>query len=414
MNVGNSGDVSRGRVLVVDDEDALRRAYARVLERDGYEVVTAADGRAATQELGRASMLDAVVSDIRMPEMSGLELLRAVRKRDEDLPVILVTANPDLASAREAIDQGAYKYLAKPVDNDLLAMNVQRAVTLRRMGRLKREALTALGRDALQSVERATLEASFKRALGTLWMAYQPIVSAKDGQIYGYEALLRTQEPTLPHPGAVIEAAERLGRLEELGREIRAAAPVPMGTAGAATLFLNLHPHDLRDETLFAAESPLGRIALRVVLEITERASLGDVPDVRDRLVRLRRMGFRLAVDDLGAGYAGLNSFATLEPEIVKLDMSLVRDIDSNSIKRAVVDKMTSLAHNLRALVVAEGVETVAERDALAAVGCDLMQGYLFARPGRPFPSAAWGSDPSPGARPRVECPAASARGTRA
>ncbi len=226
-------------------------------------------------------------------------------------------------------------------------------------------------------------------------MAYQPIVTAKDGQIYGYEGLLRTQEPTLPHPGAVIEAAERLGRLEELGREIRAVAPVPLGTAGAATLFLNLHPHDLRDETLFGADSPLGRIALRVVLEITERASLGDVPDVRDRLVRLRRMGFRLAVDDLGAGYAGLNSFAALEPEIVKLDLSLVRDIDSNSIKRAVVDKMTSLSHNLGALVVAEGVETVAERDALIAVGCDLMQGYLFARPGRPFPSAAWGSEPS-------------------
>ncbi len=405
----NSGDVSRGRVLIVDDEAALRRAYARLLERDGYEVVMAADGRAATRELERASTLDAVVSDIRMPEMSGLELLRSVRKLDEDLPVILVTANPDLASALEAIDHGAYKYLTKPVDGALLAMNVERAVTLRRMGRLKREALTVLGRDALQTADRATLAASFNGALSTLWMAYQPIVSANDGQIYGYEALLRTGEPTLPHPGAVIEAAERLGRLEELGRNIRAAAPVPMGTGGAATLFLNLHPHDLRDETLFAANSPLGRIALRVVLEITERASLGDVPDVRDRLVRLRRMGFRLAVDDLGAGYAGLNSFATLEPEIVKLDMSLVRDIDSNSIKRAVVDKMTSLAHTLEALVVAEGVETVAERDALVAVGCDLMQGYLFARPGRPFPSATWGSDPS-ARTPRLAIAPASAR----
>jgi EAL domain-containing protein (putative c-di-GMP-specific phosphodiesterase class I) len=131
-------------------------------------------------------------------------------------------------------------------------------------------------------------------------------------------------------------------------------------------------------------------MASTVVLEITERAALDDISDLRTRVARLRTMGFRLAVDDLGAGYAGLTTFATLEPEVVKLDMSLVRDVDKNPVKRRVIDKMTALSHELNMLVVAEGVETVAERDVLRAVGCDLLQGYLIARPGRPFPGVVW------------------------
>jgi len=389
-SVGTVVAQNRARVLVVDDEDSLRRALQRILERAGYEVATASNGREAQRWLEDISTIDAIVSDLRMPEMNGLELLRAVRSRDLDLPVLLATAAPDVASAIEAIDFGAYKYIPKPIDPDVLCETVQRAVALRRMARVKREALALLGQSNVQAADRAGLEASFSRAIDTLWMAYQPIVRASDGQVFGYEALLRADEPKLPHPGAILDAAERLDRLAELGRAVRAAAAAPMLRAPDAVLFVNLYPRDLADETLFAAASPLAPIARSVILEITERASLDEVSDVRDRVARLRQLGFRLAVDDLGAGYAGLTSFATLEPEIIKLDMSLVRDVDTNHVKKRVVERMTALAHELGVLVVAEGVETVAERDTLGAAGCDLLQGYLLARPGRPFPSVSW------------------------
>ncbi|MGD0523596.1 MAG: EAL domain-containing protein [Polyangiaceae bacterium] len=389
-SVGTVVAQNRARVLVVDDEDALRRSMQRILERAGYEVVTAANGREAQRWLEDPATLDAIVSDVRMPEMNGLELLRAVRSRDFDLPVLLVTAAPDIASAIEAIDFGAYKYIPKPVDPDGICESVQRAVALRRMARLKREGLALLGQSSDQAADRAGLEASFGGALRTLWMAFQPIVHAADGRVFGYEALLRANEPKLPHPGAILDAAERLDRLPELGRAVRAAAAGPMARAEGAALFVNLHPRDLTDETLFSAASPLAKIASSVVLEITERASLDEVSDVRDRVARLRQMGFRLAVDDLGAGYAGLTSFATLEPEVIKLDMALVRDVDSNPVKRRVVEKMTTLAHDLGVLVVAEGVETMAERRELASLGCDLLQGYLLAKPGKPFPAVSW------------------------
>jgi EAL domain-containing protein (putative c-di-GMP-specific phosphodiesterase class I) len=381
---------SRGRVLVADDEPMLLRGFARVLVRAGFEVETARDGQQAAELLNHSDF-DAIVSDISMPGMDGLQLLRAARERDLDVPVILVTGAPAIETAVQALEYGAFQYLTKPVDAKQFEQAIEKAVRLHTMARMKREALSLLGSPGAQAGDRAGLEASFERALETLWIAFQPIVSATDGSVFGYEALVRTLEPTLPHPGALLDAAERLERLRELGQIIRDRAALHMSEApDRGCLFVNLHTRDLLDETLTHPNSPLSRIASRVVLEITERASLDEVKDIRTRVAELRAMGFRIAIDDLGAGYAGLTSFAMLEPEIVKLDMSLVRDVHKNATKQKLIRSMTALCKDMGMMVVGEGVETVEERDALIALGCDLLQGYLFAKPGKPFPTCVW------------------------
>jgi EAL domain-containing protein (putative c-di-GMP-specific phosphodiesterase class I) len=176
-----------------------------------------------------------------------------------------------------------------------------------------------------------------------------------------------------------------------LGRAIRDAAAA--GFAGAppdVVLFVNLHPYDLKDDALLAPDAPLSKLAPRVVLEITERAAIDDVNDVRERVAALRSLGFRIAIDDLGAGYAGLTAFAQLEPEVVKLDMSLVRDVHENDTKRRLIRSMTEVCAEMGRLVVAEGIEVRAERDALHELGCELMQGYMFARPAKGFPVVRW------------------------
>jgi len=127
-------------------------------------------------------------------------------------------------------------------------------------------------------------------------------------------------------------------------------------------------------------------IASRTVLEITERASLEGVKDLRSRIADLKRMGFRIAIDDLGAGYAGLTSMANVDPEVVKLDMSLVRGVDQSTTKRKLIQSLAAASRDLGMLVICEGVETVDERDTLVGLGCDLFQGFLFARPERGFP----------------------------
>ncbi len=261
---------------------------------------------------------------------------------------------------------------------------------MHRMARVKQQAAELLGHAGALGADRAGLEASFDRAMQTMWIAYHPIVDPRAKLVFGFEALLRSTEPSLPHPGAVIDAAMRLGRIEALGRQIRERAAEPLHRAPEANLFVNLHVTDLTDPALSDPESPLSKIAHRVVLEITERSSLDEVKDARRRVAALREMGFRIAVDDLGAGYAGLSSFTLLEPEIVKLDMSLVRDIHVNQTKQKVVRSMTALSKDMGMTVVAEGVETREEAETLVSLGCDLLQGFLFAKPGRPFPEVVW------------------------
>jgi EAL domain-containing protein (putative c-di-GMP-specific phosphodiesterase class I) len=375
---------SRGRVLIVDDEPELLEIYGDLLERAGYQVETAGDGRAALKRL-LSGQFNLVLSDISMPDMDGLHLLRAVREQDLDVPVVLMTGDPRVDTAVQAVEYGALRYLLKPIAEDLLQRTVGDAVRLHRMAGLKREALAHLGARKGLVGDRAGLEASFGRAVASLWMAYQPILRA-DGRLFGYEALVRTQEPTLPHPGALFEAAERLGRIRDLGRTIRDRVAGSLeALPPAASVFVNLHPHDLTDGALL--DSALTAGARKVVLEVTERAALPDLADVQARVRALRHRGYRIAVDDLGAGYAGLTSFATLEPEVVKLDMSLVRGVDGEPIKQRLIGSMAALCKELGILVVAEGVETEAERRTLAALGCDLLQGFLLGRPG-PLPSA--------------------------
>ena len=379
-----------GRVLVVDDESALRRVLGRSLTSHGHEVVEAASGQEAIECLGRGRF-DVVVSDIQMRGLDGMQLLREVRSRDADLPVVLVTGAPDIRTAMEATEYGALLYVTKPFELARIAQVVERAIGLYRAALAKRDALLQVGEAAEQAGTRAELGAGFDRALSTLWMAYQPIVRPADCTTLGFEALVRSREPSLPHPGALLDAAEVLGRLPELGRTIRRAAARALSAAPSdSLLFVNLHSRDLLDDALYAGDEPLTGIAGRVVLEITERASLDEVPDFRARVARLRAMGFRLAVDDLGAGYAGLTSLTTLEPDIVKLDMVLVRGVDRSPKQQKLIRSMTTLCQDLDISVVVEGVETTEERDALLELGCEYFQGYYYARPEAVFPAVRW------------------------
>jgi EAL domain-containing protein (putative c-di-GMP-specific phosphodiesterase class I) len=194
---------------------------------------------------------------------------------------------------------------------------------------------------------------------------------------------MRSREPSIPNPPALLDAASELGRLPIVGRRVRDLA----GTAIAARtdipqVFVNLHPDDLFDAHLVDDTAALTAIAKRVVLEVTEREALVTGGPLIERLARLRELGFRVAVDDIGAGYSGLTSFADLMPEIVKVDMSLVRGIDAITVKQRTVRALCELCHDMGSLVVGEGVETRDERDCLVELGCDLLQGYLIARPG--------------------------------
>jgi EAL domain-containing protein (putative c-di-GMP-specific phosphodiesterase class I) len=366
-------------ILVAEDDLELLEIVASLLNESGYRTIAVPNGAAALEQL-RKTEIDIVLTDIQMPDANGVDVLRSVREHNLDTPVILMTGNPTLPTAVEALKLGALGYLAKPVPAEKLLETVSEALGLVRLTRLRRQAVAELSGQTRFIADRAGLEAAFDRARAGLWMAYQPVFWARAGKCFGHEALLRTTAPDVPTPGVLLDIAERLERIPELGRQLRRAVGADLDAMPEAVL-VNLHPLELTDPELGEASDTLSLQADRIVLEITERASLDGVSDLRERMTALRDRGFRVAVDDLGAGYAALSSFASLEPDLVKVDISLVHDVDSHHTKRKLVASITELCRDLGILVVAEGVETEAERHVLEDLGCDLLQGFLLGRP---------------------------------
>jgi EAL domain-containing protein (putative c-di-GMP-specific phosphodiesterase class I) len=359
------------RVLLVDGDAQVTVGLGEILRSAGHAVTAVSGGH-------EAITFDVIVSEIHLPQVDGLSLLRAIRGRDLDVPVVFLTGSPSLETAVEAIEHGAFKYFVKPVDGQALTAAVERGAQLHRLARVRREAAGALPGKPIGD-------------LAGLGIAMQPIVSWRSRSVYAYESLLRSDEPTLRSPLDFIEAAERLGRTVELGRTIRQRIADQMAAApNGAQVFVNLHPLDLVDEELCSDGGALTRFAPQVVLEVTERAALEQVPGLAAGIARLRQLGYRLALDDLGAGYAGLSSFALLEPEIAKVDMSLIRGIHGSPMKQKLFRSFTILCRDLGTEIIAEGVEEPAERDCLNGLGGDLYQGYLFARPGRGFPEPVY------------------------
>jgi EAL domain-containing protein (putative c-di-GMP-specific phosphodiesterase class I) len=354
-------------VLVVDDEDGVRRVFSRVLMRAGFRVTEAADGVAALSLLG-TNHYDVLLSDINMPTLSGVALLAAVRKRSLTTQVVLATGNPTIETAMGAVELGAVRYLAKPVDHRVLVEVIREAA--RRQRELERVG------------DNSRLMAAFEEALEYALLYIQPVVSLRRRMIWGYEALLRTTASRLSSPMSILAAAGPLQQLDRLGRHVRQLAAEKLKQLPPdVQLLVNLHPQDLFDSQLQDPQMPLSVVANRVILEVTEHASIGQRRDVERTAQQLRNMGFGIAIDDLGAGHAGLNRLLYLRPSLVKLDMELVRGIQFDSMQRTLVSTMIRLCEDLGIQIIVEGVETKEERDVLADLGCDLMQGYFFARP---------------------------------
>ncbi|HMI54612.1 MAG TPA: EAL domain-containing protein, partial [Gemmatimonadaceae bacterium] len=181
-------------------------------------------------------------------------------------------------------------------------------------------------------------------------------------------------------PEVMFEIAAQSDLVWDLSRLCRTRAIEGMGKLlkDGELLFMNVDPHDFSDP-LFGTENVAH--PERVVLEITERTAIKDYPKFRERLKVLREKGYRFAVDDAGSGYAGLGSIANLEPDFIKLDMSLINCIDQNFIKQNLVETMVRFANEHGAMVIAEGVERSEEYEMVKSLGVHLVQGFFVHKP---------------------------------
>jgi EAL domain-containing protein (putative c-di-GMP-specific phosphodiesterase class I)/GGDEF domain-containing protein len=236
---------------------------------------------------------------------------------------------------------------------------------------------------SVEERERGRRVADLRQTLrqGGVYVEFHPIVRADTGAVFGYEALARGAMRTLRSPEVMFEVAAEADLVWELSRLCRRRAIEDMRArlTDDQLLFLNVDPHDFADPELELMDVPDPH---RVVIEITERTAIKDYPKFRERLAVFRERGFRFAVDDAGSGYAGLGSIANLEPDFIKLDISLINTIDTNFIKQNLVETMVRFAEEHGAMVIAEGVERAEELETVKRLGVHLVQGFYLHRPG--------------------------------
>ena len=386
--------LATSRVMVVDDSSANVKLLERLLRHAGVATVDGFTDPVRALTRCEESLPDALLLDLHMPGLDGFAVMDALRSRlaaDAFLPVLVLTADDDAVVKQRALAAGAKDFLTKPFDAIEVVLRVRNLLETKDLyTRLQRHnAQLQAELDAQQAAERRLAEARreserrIERVFSEdlLSMVFQPIVSLVDGRLVGAEALARFDgEPRRP-PNEWFAEANTVGRGVDLELHAVKCALVQLDDLGfGAYMSVNASPLTAIDPALPALLATVP--GNRIVLELTEHAQVGDYEALVDALVRSRVEGVRIAADDTGAGYSGLQHLLRLRPNVVKLDIALTRHIDEDPARRALASALVTFAGEIGAVLVAEGVETVGELRALRALGIPAAQGYRLGRPG--------------------------------
>jgi EAL domain-containing protein (putative c-di-GMP-specific phosphodiesterase class I)/CheY-like chemotaxis protein len=381
--------------LIADDEPRLRGALADLIgSEESMRLVGSAGDADEAIAMAEAIRPDVAIVDVKMPAGGGPRAARGIMEASPDTRVIALSAHEDRQTVLEMLRAGAVSYLVKGTTPDEIVRSIGRAaqgqasLSSEVMDGIVHELTTKLRREEVATVDRLTRQTRVRRLIEGegLVMHFQPIVDLTTGAIVGSEALARfLDEPDRPPNERFREAADvGLGVELELAAIRSALAEVgnvPAGTYISVNASHRVAMH--RGLLGLLDEAPVERL----VVEITEHEPVEDYDAFTSALRLLRERGVRIAIDDAGAGFSSLRHTLRLAPDIVKLDISITRDIDTDRGRRALASAMISFADEMGMVIVAEGVETEAERATLKELRVPFGQGYLFAKPGPlPYP----------------------------
>jgi EAL domain-containing protein (putative c-di-GMP-specific phosphodiesterase class I)/DNA-binding NarL/FixJ family response regulator len=381
----------RRRVLIADDEETIRDALSDLIRTDpGLEVVGVAEDARQAADLAESTQPDVALVDVRMPG-GGVSAVRAMGIRSPHTRVVALSASGSPDTVLDMLRAGAVGYLVKGAMPAVILEAVHRVAEGR--SALSPEIADSVVRDLsdrlqadsdeIESRQRRMEQIDQALSGDAMSTVFQPIVELSSRRVLGYEALSRFHlSPPQPPEFWFAEAAD-LGRGVELEvAAIRAAGRLRSALPGGAYLSVNASPDtviaDLGQEALAALADD------GLVVEVTEHAPVDDYDRLRAALAPLAAQGVRLAVDDVGAGFASLRHIVKLGPDIIKLDVALTAGIDTDVALQAVAGAMISFAARTGVEIIAEGVETIGELNALIALGVDRGQGFLLGRPEPP------------------------------
>lgn len=232
----------------------------------------------------------------------------------------------------------------------------------------------------------------------SIYPVYQPIINLSDNSIYGYEALTRVKYDMDFNIEKLFSMSEKYGmvwELEELCRKraLKNAINKPANTK----LFLNVNPNVLLDKNFESGVTSkfIEKYMLQpddIVFEITERTPIQSKNLYKKVLKHYTDQGYSVAIDDFGSAYAGLDRLCNIKPEFLKLDSSLVRNIEADEVKRILVKHMIQFCRETSIKVIAEGIETETEANLVKNLGADFVQGFFYAKPSENFQTVNEGS----------------------
>jgi EAL domain-containing protein (putative c-di-GMP-specific phosphodiesterase class I)/AmiR/NasT family two-component response regulator len=384
--------LSNAGVLIVDDNAANVALLRAVLSRAGLtKIESVTDSRDALTRYDEVQP-DVVLLDLHMPGVDGYTLLTELAERAgaKYLPVLVLTADTTREAVHKALSLGARDFLTKPIDTTELTLRVRNLLETRELhDRLHHQNVVLqcelAGYQWSEQAEAQAREARRARiqhviTQDLLTLVYQPIVDLGTREPVGYEALARFPVEPVRGPDRWFEDALDIG----LGSDLELAA-VKQAVAAqellptTAFVAVNVSPATVLSGKLAALlESAEGG---RLVIELTEHVLVEDFDALGKALAALRGQGVRLAVDDTGAGYAGFRHLLGLHADIIKLDISLTRGIDTDPARRALGAALVKFADDTGAQLIAEGVESGTELSTLIELGIGWAQGYHLARP---------------------------------
>ena len=380
-------------ILIIDDEPMNVKLLETVLKNvDNLQTVSTSRSTEAI-DLYKATCPDLVMLDLHMPQMDGFEVMSAIRRlipSGDFVPFVVLTADVTPAYRSAALSAGADDFLLKPLDQTEVVLRVRNLLRTRSLHlrvqheRAELEERLREKEAAERAEEKRLVEAAIRIRdvldRGALDVVFQPIVDLTGGEIVGMEALSRFSVEPLRSPDKWFAEAAEVGlgmelELMAIDRALELIRRMPNG----AFLSVNASPQLLASGVLMKTGA-VGH-GSQVVVEVTEHARIDDYAPLTESLAQLRSRGIRFAVDDAGAGFASLQHILKLQPDLIKLDITLTRGIDADPVRRALTASLVMFGDEVGARLVAEGIETEAEQTTLCSLGVHLGQGYRLGRP---------------------------------
>ena len=386
--------LGQSRVMIVDDHPPNVTMLERLLRKAGLQRLEGfTDARVALDRC-LESVPDLLLLDLHMPGLDGfgvMERLHAGLPAGAFLPVLVLTADAEPEVKQQALGAGATDFVTKPFDPTEVVLRVRNLLETHDLyARLQRHNAQLRAelddqrarehRDA-EEYERRARRVDEVLAEERLSMVFQPIVSLVDGHLLGVEALARFDTDPRRPPNEWFAEAEAVGRGVELELSAAALALEQLDSLPSGA-YMSINASPLAAAVPGLAALVGGFPGRRIVLELTEHTRVQDYEALLAALDGPRRDGVRIAVDDTGAGYAGLQHLLRLQPNLLKLDLALTRGIDADPARRALASALVTFAREIGAVLVAEGVESLSELRTLSALGISAAQGYHLARPG--------------------------------